>query len=434
VILAEQADLSGAYQIKDWNARGWYVYEQLTSFADASQSDLEALLSRAKVRYTRYWIVNAIYVTSGEDVLKDIARQPEVKEIFAPRTYMIPELESAQEIDRDDAVEWNIDRINAPQVWSTYAITGTGIVVASMDTGVQYNHPALVNHYRGNLGGSVFDHNYNWYDPTNTCSPANIPCDNVWQGTHTMGIMVGDDGAGNQIGVAPGARFIIVKVCRSTGCSEAALLSGAQWVLAPTDLTGANLRPDLRPHVVNNSWGGFGGDTWFQTMVQSWVAAGIFPAFSNGSTGASCYTSNSPADYPESYSAGYFDSNNVIAYYSSRGPSEIGGIIKPNIAAPGVNIRSSAPTDTYSTYSGASFASPHVAATVALMWAANPTLVGDVDGTRAILDSTAIDTSDLQCGGTAANNNVYGQGRLDAFAAVSQAKMSNRIYLPIVTK
>lgn len=410
------------------------MYKQLTSFADVAQANLDALLSRAKVKYTRYWIINAIYVTSSEDALEAIARQPGVKMIVAPRTYTILAPESARAIDRVGAVEWNIDRINAPQVWSTYAITGTGIVVANMDTGVQYNHPALVNHYRGNLGGGVFNHNYNWYDPTHTCSPATVPCDNVWQGTHTMGIMVGDDGADNQIGVAPGARFISVKVCGSTGCSEAALLSGAQWVLAPTDLTGANPRPDLRPHVVNNSWGGYGGDTWFQTTVQSWVAAGIFPAFSNGSAGASCSTAASPADYPESYSAGYFDSNNVIAYYSSRGPSEIAGIIKPNIAAPGVSVRSSVPTDGYSTYSASSMASPHVAATVALMWSADPSLIGDIARTRSILDNTAIDNSDLQCGGTAANNNVYGQGRLNAFTAVSEAMINHRIYLPIVTK
>lgn len=434
VILSGQADLSGAYQIKDWNARGWYVYRKLTSFAGAAQADLVAQLSSARVKYTRYWIANAIYVTSGEQVLEAVARRPGVEKILAAHTYPVLEPESSPAAGRTAAVEWNIDHINAPQVWSTYGDTGAGIVVANIDTGVQYDHPALVSRYRGNLGGGAFDHNYNWYDATHRCSPVTVPCDDVYQGTHTMGIMVGDDGAGNQIGVAPGARFISVKAC-SWSCSDESLLSAAQWVLAPTDLSGRNPRPNLRPHVVNNSWGGIKTGGLYRTAVQSWVAAGIFPAFSNGSAGPACCTTGSPADYPESYSVGYFDRDNAIAYYSSRGSSKIGGIIKPNIAAPGVDVCSSAPNNRYLCFSSASFASPHVAATVALMWAAAPELVGDVARTRMILDATAIDASDLSCGGTAENNSVFGQGRLDAFAAVSQAKMiANSIYLPIVLK
>ena len=131
-------------------------------------------------------------------------------------------------------------------------------MVANIDTGVQYNHPALVNQYRGNLGGASFDHNYNWFDPSSVC-PSPVPCDNNNHGTHTMGTMVGDDGGTNQIGVAPGARWIAAKGCETNNCSDAALLASAQWILAPTDLNGSNPRPDLRPDIVNNSWGGGGG-------------------------------------------------------------------------------------------------------------------------------------------------------------------------------
>src|SRR6266545_4636145 len=88
-------------------------------------------------------------------------------------------------------------------------------------------------------------------------SPSLVPCDNVFHGNHTMGTMVGDDGdpGTNQIGVAPHARWIAAKGCEDFGCSDFALLSSGQWVIAPTDLNGQNPRPDLAPNIVNNSWG-----------------------------------------------------------------------------------------------------------------------------------------------------------------------------------
>ncbi|MFD6919880.1 carboxypeptidase regulatory-like domain-containing protein [Streptomyces sp. NPDC059944] len=145
----------------------------------------------------------------------------------------------------------------------------------------------------------------------------------------------------------------------------------------------------------------------------------MFPAFSNGNNGtAGCNTGGSPGAYSNTYASGAFDSDNVIASFSSRGTGEA-ATIKPNIAAPGVNIRSAAPGGGYAVMSGTSTASPHTAATVALMWAASPALRGNVAETEKILDETAIDTADSSCGGTAAANNVWGEGRLDAFATVS---------------
>jgi hypothetical protein len=75
--------------------------------------------------------------------------------------------------------------------------------VASIDTGVQFDHPALAAQYRGKNPDGTVDHNYNWFDPAGVC-PTDAPCDNNGHGTHTMGIMVGDDGGNNVIGVAPG--------------------------------------------------------------------------------------------------------------------------------------------------------------------------------------------------------------------------------------
>ncbi len=417
VELRERADLSGVNTRRTVANRAGFVYQQLTATASRSQQGLRQLLSARGVGFEPFWIANVVLVTGDEALLSEIASRPEVVRIVPNRTYQIPTPTPAEAQAQIDAVEWNISRIRADQVWTTFGKRGEGIVVANIDTGVQFDHPALVRQYRGNTG-TGFDHNFNWFDPTGTCTTA--PCDNNGHGTHTMGTMVGDDGAGNQIGVAPGAKWIAAKGCATNNCTNAALLSAGQWVVAPTDLNGQNPRPDLAPNVVNNSWGGGPDDTFYQQTVNNWVAAGIFPAFANGNAGSACNTAGSPGDYPQSYAVGAFDMNNTIASFSSRGPG-MGTEIKPNISAPGVAVRSSFPTNSFNTLSGTSMATPHVAGSVALLWSVVPSLKGNIAQTRSVFDGTAIDVNDTTCGGTAADNNVWGEGRLDVFAAVSSA-------------
>jgi subtilisin family serine protease len=241
-----------------------------------------------------------------------------------------------------------------------------------------------------------------------------------------MGTMVGDDGnpGPNQIGVAPNAKWIACKGCETNSCSFAALAACGQWVLAPTDLNGNNPNPSLRPHVVNNSWNGGGGDPFYQGIVNSWVASGIFPAWSNGNAGPGCNSSGSPADYVNASSAGAFDINNNIASFSSRGPSAFGpGEIKPNLSAPGVNVRSSVPPNGYSSFSGTSMAAPHLAGTVALIWSRSMTARRNIALTRNLLDNTSRNVANTQCGGTTDDNNVWGEGRLAAIAAVAEAPL-----------
>jgi hypothetical protein len=421
VLLRDKADLEPAKNIKSWKERGDFVVDQLKATADRSQKELRKLLKDKGKNFEAFWIANAIKVTADTATIKELATRPEVAEIINDEPQRLPEPQPGQEEARIQAVEWGISRIRADQVWSTFNVRGEGIVVANIDTGVLHTHAALVNQYRGRQADGSFNHNYNWHDPANACNNGRaVPCDNNGHGTHTMGTIAGDDGAGNQIGVAPAVKWIAAKGCESNSCSNSSLLSSGQWILAPTDLAGANPRSDLRPNIVNNSWGGGGNNTWYQETVRAWVAAGIFPAFSNGNSGPSCNTSGSPGDYAESYSVGAFDVNNAIASFSSRGSATLGGI-KPDIAAPGVNVRSAWNNGSYNSISGTSMAAPHLAGAVALMWSAAPTLLGDVNSTRTILDQTAVDTSDLTCGGTAANNNVWGEGKLDAFAAVDQS-------------
>ncbi len=424
LVLRQKADLSPAFGIKDWNARGRYVIDQLQAVAQTSQADLRNALDRRGLSYQSAWIVNAIRVDADATTLKELAQRPDVERVVRDELFHIPKPIPGP-TTHPTAIEWNITRIRAPEVWATFGTRGEGITVGSIDTGVQFDHPALARQYRGHRPDGSVDHNYNWFDPSHICgNPSLVPCDNVGHGTHTMGTMVGDDGnpGPNQIGVAPGARWITAKGCEDLGCSLEALLAASQWMLAPTDLTGNNPRPDLRPQIINNSWGDGPTDPVFQSVVQSWVAAGIFPAFANGNDGESgCGTSNVPGAYPESYSVGAFDINDAIAPFSGRGPSAFGGITKPDITAPGVNVRSSTPGGGYESISGTSMATPHVAATVALMWSAAPSLLGDVAATRTLLDTTAVDREDLSCGGTPSDNNVWGEGTLDAFLAVESS-------------
>lgn len=425
VMLRSTADLRGAHARQSRKDRGDFVYRQLRKRADESQKGLRSLLQKRRVTYKPFWIVNAIRVTAGMATLDELAAQPEVAEILAARTYELPEPLPGQQEATIQAVEWGISNIRADQVWRDFSARGESIVVANIDTGVKYDHPALVNQYRGRQSDGTFNHNYNWHDPSRICgAPSLAPCDNDGHGTHTMGTIVGDDGSENRIGAAPRATWIAAKGCEYDSCSDAALLSAGQWVLAPTDLNGQNPRADLRPHIVNNSWGtNNGSDPFYRATVQAWVASGIFPVFSNGNAGPGCGTVGSPGSYPESYGVGAYNASNAIASFSSRGaaPSGAGGGTKPDIAAPGVNTRSAWNNGPYHTISGTSMAAPHLAGAIALMWSAAPVLVGDIALTRTILDETATDTSDLTCGGTAADNNVFGQGRLDAYAAVQQS-------------
>lgn len=194
--------------------------------------------------------------------------------------------------------------------------------------------------------------------PSGICG--DTPCDNAGHGTHTMGTIAGGDGPGPfspDIGVAPGARWIAAKGCEDFGCSESSLLSGGQFLLAPTDLQGNNPDPSKRPDVISNSWGSDDpNDTFFLGIVQAWRAAGIIPVFANGNAGeGGCATVGTPGNFEEVLGIGATDINDEIAFFSSRGPAP-DGRVKPDVSAPGVDVTSSVPGGGYESFSGTSMA------------------------------------------------------------------------------
>ncbi|MFC4023693.1 S8 family serine peptidase [Oceanobacillus longus] len=363
-----------------------------------------------------YHIVNGLAVTATKEVAEKIATFSEVEKILPNETRELYTTVSkdAETPNSDIAnVEWNVERVGAPGVWDM-GFDGSGVVVASIDTGVQHDHPGLADKYRGyDAATGEVDHTYSWFDAT---TGQDVPYDDQGHGTHVTGTMVGSEPDGsNQVGVAPGAKFISARAFTAAGGTDVDLLASAEWILAPGG--DASMAPD----VVNNSWGGGPGlDEWYRDVVISWRAAEIFPEFSAGNTTFSNPggpgSIATPANYPESFATGATDINDNLASFSLEGPSPYEDDIKPDISAPGVNIRSTVPGGGYEGgWNGTSMAGPAVSGAVALMIQANASLT--VDELEEIVMSTATPLTD----GTypEAPNMGYGYGLVNAYDAVS---------------
>ncbi|MCK5378975.1 MAG: S8 family serine peptidase [Acidobacteria bacterium] len=434
VFLADQADLSGASGLETKAEKGRFVVDALRRTAAKTQKPILAQLKALGVEHRGYWISNMIWVRGDLDIVRHMAENKDVFHIYANPSVRIDERLQGPHGEKSkapDAIEWNISLVGAPDVWAL-GIDGEGAVVAGQDTGYMWDHPALVEQYRGGPAG---DHAYNWHDAIHSgggsCgSDSPEPCDDHGHGTHTMGTIVGDDGIGNQVGMAPGAQWIGCRNMDQGAGTPTTYAECYQFFIAPTDLDDLNPDPAKAPDVINNSWGcppseGCTDPNVLLSVVQAVRAAGIVTVHSAGNSGSSCSTVSDPAaTYRESFSVGATDSSDDIANFSSRGPVTIDGSnrLKPDISAPGVNIRSSTRDGGYQGgWDGTSMAGPHVAGLVALLVSASPGLAGDVDTIEEVIEQTAVPlTSSQGCGGsgpTEVPNNVFGWGRIDALTA-----------------
>jgi len=443
IVMAEQADLSQAYNITDWDERGWYVYNALKATAERTQKNVKAQLTSRGLRYHAFLSGNEIYVHRGtQQALEAALDLPEVDGVRAPVVISLgpvdEELGTAAtpgepQAALDALVTWGLENVKAPQFWSMFGRRGEGILVANIDSGVQYNHPALAASYK--CAGGILPENECWYDPVSN-PPSARPQDGLGHGTHTMGTIVASDAPALQYtaGMAPRAQWIACRAFITTSTTNEMLNACADWVLAP----GGD--PSKRPHVVNNSWGDTPTDEWFLPKVQAWRAAGIFPVFSAGNEGKfdQCSEIGSPAEYQESFAVAAHDSSGTIASFSSQGPGAFGDVpyTKPNLSAPGVSIVSADPILTWATRSGTSMAAPHVAGAVALLWSCNPALVGQIDQTFQLLQNSARDALiPTSCGGPAGglSDYTYGYGYLDVFAA-GWGQCIVKTYLPVINR
>ncbi|MEV4710575.1 S8 family serine peptidase [Micromonospora sp. NPDC049374] len=425
VLLREQADLSGVSGgpgRAGRDARAGEVYRRLVDTADRTQADLRRDLRRARLPHTPYYLVNAIEVAGGPAVRAWLSSRPEVARVLVSqrlRPLPAPADSATGSATPPSGPPWNITMIGADRVWSELGVTGAGVTVGSSDSGVDGRHPTLAQGFRGG--------DDSWFDPWNGTE---APTDRSGHGTHTVGSAVGRDG----IGVAPGAQWVgCVNLDRNLG-NPAAYLDCLQFMLAPFPPDGDPFRqgrPARAPEILTNSWGCppiEGCDpSALLPATTALEAAGILVVAAAGNTGPFCGSvQDPPAPYADVLTVGAVDDRGRVTAFSSRGPTATGAT-KPDLMAPGAEVLSAMPGGGYAVLDGTSMATPQVAGVAALMWSANPELVGDLDRTRRILRETAapIETSDPaqgqpdECGGPA---NLVGAGLVDAYAAVSAAR------------
>ncbi|MGJ8669494.1 MAG: S8 family serine peptidase [Oceanococcus sp.] len=442
--MADQADFSGAYAIRSKAAKGAFVVATLQSHAQQSQADVLSVLAQHNVQFRSFWVANVVHFEADSALLQAVAALDSVALIHEVGTpdFSRANLARPQINSKDGHVVPNIEPglnlVGAPQVWDL-GIRGEGAVVGDHDIGVEWQHPALKNQYRGWDGESA-DHAYNWRNAFGSldtfCTDPVEPCDSNGHGTHTTGTMIGDDGAGMQIGMAPKAQWV---GCRSLLDPLVGLgtlptyLDCMEWFIAPYPEGAAEMAdPSKAPDVINNSWGCAEAcpPDILKAADEATKAAGIVQVGSAGNEGDGevtnlCSTIVFPlAIYETTFTVGASDFDDQMASFSSRGPvlSDLSMRVKPNVVAPGVNVNSSDLDGTYGTKSGTSMASPHVAGLIALMISAEPRLRGQVDLIRQIIQDTSIPIETTEaCGNTTPAdrpNSVFGYGRIDALAAV----------------
>lgn len=430
VVLFEQADLTPASGLHTKLEKGRYVVHALRVVAERTQAPLITLLRQRGVSYQPFYIVNMIKVRGDRALMEELAARTDVAEIAA-NPYVRTALPPPTRVDAGanvPTIEWNVKRVQAPRVWAL-GFHGEGSVVAGADTGVQWDHPALKNQYRG-WDGQKVNHDYNWHDATSEHSPT--PIDPHGHGTFTVSEMAGYDGQNNVLGVAPGAKWIACRNMDASGTGSPSTYSECfQFLIAPYPVNGdpSEGNSALAPDSINNSWicppsEGCSTNTLLK-IVNAVRAAGIFPAMAAGNSGSDCSTVDTPpAIYAAAVSVGATDAGNSIAGFSSRGPVTADGSnrLKPELSAPGEDIRGAVPGNGYgSGWSGTSMAAPHVAGGVALIWEAKPNLVGDITNTEILFAKTALHLKSSQnCGGSGQKipNNVFGYGLINLYNAV----------------
>ncbi len=447
IILKEQADLRAVDDVTGREARLRTVYRALVENAEGGQRPIRRELDHLGVPYRSYYIINMVRVDGHRWLMDRFEGRPEVADVILnpnvrkyPRRIPLPYGSGGA----SEGTQGNLTAIHADAAWEL-GVVGQGIVVGGQDTGYDWDHPALKTHYRG-WDDERVDHNYNWHD---AWDDTRTPFDDGSHGTHTMGTVLGDDGGENRIGVAPEATWIGCRNMRRGFGNPGSYAECMEFLFAPYPLGGDAFHDGdvgRAVHVINNSWGcppmeGCLPDT-LRPAVEALRAAGIMMVVSAGNEGPACGTASAPpARYDASFTVGATTEGGDIVGFSSRGP--VHGLIKPDIAAPGQQVRSSVPGGGYGMAGGTSMAGPHVAGAVALVWSADKGLLGDIDATEEILCRTAVAKPVREscenvsvpegplavvmappacaCGGVSGvPNNVYGCGVVDAGAAVKE--------------
>ncbi|NVM46722.1 MAG: S8 family serine peptidase [Candidatus Lokiarchaeota archaeon] len=336
-----------------------------------------------KIKYT-YNFIPAMAASIPEKAIEALKKNPNITDV---------ELDG-QVYALDQEIPWGVDRIDAEVVHSDGSGNkGTGLKVAVIDTGIDYDHPDLDGNY---MGG---------YDFVNLDKD---PMDDEGHGTHVAGIIAAEDDGNGVVGVAPEAKLYALKVLDDTGSGYLSdVIYGIQWATDPNGDGSADDRLDI----INMSLGADVSNIFLKWACNLAYRDGLLLVAAAGNGGSVIY----PAAYARVIAVSatdydYVNHKDILADFSSTG-SEV------ELAAPGVNINSTLLGGGYITHDGTSMASPHVAGTAALVWAANPSWSNTE--VRSHLQGT---TEDVSLAGT-----EQGYGLVDAENAVLGTTNGNNL-------
>jgi subtilisin family serine protease len=272
-----------------------------------------------------------------------------------------------------DTIPVGITAVRAPEAHAQL-VFGTGVKVAVIDTGIDSDHPDLEAIFKGGI---------------NFVTPGNPPEDDHNHGTHVSGILAAVINDVGILGMAPNVDLYAVKVLNAMGSgSFSNIILAYDWCVTNG------------MQVTNNSYGSSADPgTAFETAFNAAHNAGIMMICAAGNSGPSADSVIYPAKFANAVAVSAIDTDNVIAFFSSRGP-------EVEICAPGVNVNSTLRGGQYGNFSGTSMACPHVAGACALALSKGL----PVAEVRTRLTTTCVEL------GVPDRDDLYGFGRLDAFA------------------
>ena len=420
-------------------AKRAFVIDELKRFSAETQQGVMTLLSdrsatSAVADVQALWIANLIYCYATADAIEELSLHPDILMIyFDKKHYMLPEEGTQEPVAPTREIVANVQKVKADQVWAL-GYEGEGVIVAVIDTGVNYNHNDLKTH----LWEDPDYPNHGW----NYVSNNNDPKDDNGHGTHCSGTVAGDGASGSKTGVAPKATIMALKVLDAGGSGYSTNTNSA-----------VQFAVEHGADVVSLSLGssGSGGEVSSRNVMKNAMEAGVIAAVAAGNDGA--YQGQypipnnvgSPGNCPPPWlhpdqtttggtsavvCVGSTNNSDAISGFSSRGPvtwqntsyndypyNPGMGLIRPDVCAPGENIKSLSYSNNSGYvqwgWSGTSMSTPCVAGAMALMLSKNPTL--DPADICEILETTAVHLPTS----TSPKNNNYGSGRIDALEAIN---------------